>query len=77
PHVVLLDLSNLFDLEYTALKLLTEEEGRLRERGISLWLAGLNPHVLAMVQNAALGGALGRERMHFDLEEAVRKLGLD
>lgn len=76
PAVVLLDLSGVFDLEYTALKLLTEGEARFRDRGISLWLAGLNPHVLAMVQHSALGETLGRERMHFNLEEAVRKLPL-
>ena len=76
PSVVVLDLSGVFDLEYTALKLLAEDERRLRERGISLWLTGLTPNVLEMVQRSPLGETLGRERMHFDLEEAVRKLNL-
>jgi len=76
PSVVVLDLSGVFDLEYTALKLLAEGERRLRERGISLWLTGLTPNVLEMVQRSPLGETLGRERMHFDLEEAVRKLNL-
>ena len=73
PRVVALDLSAVFDLEYTALKMLTEAEKRQRERGASLWLIGLNPDMLAMVQRSPLGGVLGRERMHFTLEQAVAK----
>src|SRR5512136_144801 len=73
PKVVALDLSGVFDLEYTALKMLTEGEKRHRDRGVSLWLVGLNPDVLAMVQRSPLGETLGRERMHFNLEVAVAK----
>jgi high affinity sulfate transporter 1 len=76
PPVVVLDLSGVFDFEYTALKMLTEGEKKLRDQGILLWLAGLTPNVLEMVQRSTLGETLGRERMHFDLEEAVRKLSL-
>ena len=47
PKVVVLDLSGVFDIEYTALKMLIEGEKRLRERGVSVWLVGLNPEVLA------------------------------
>jgi high affinity sulfate transporter 1 len=73
PTVVALDLSNVPDLEYTALKMLTEAQIRQSERGISLWLAGLNPRVLAMVQRSPLGEALGRGGMHFDVETAVAR----
>ena len=73
PKVVAIDLSAVPDLEYTALKMLTEGEKRQRERGVALWLVGLNPHVLAMVQRSSLGKALGREQMHFNLELAVAK----
>jgi anti-anti-sigma factor len=73
PKVVALDLSGVFDLEYTALKMLTEGEKRGSERGVSLWLVGLNPEVLAMIQRSPLGEILGRERMHFNLEVAVAK----
>jgi len=72
PEVVALDLSGVFDLEYTALKMLTEGEKKQRERGVSLWLVGLNPDVLAMVQRSPLGETLGRERMHFNLEVRSR-----
>jgi sulfate permease, SulP family len=73
PRVVALDLGAVFDLEYTALKMLTEGEKRNREQGIELWLVGLNPEVLAMVQRSPLGQTLGRERMFFNLEMAVAR----
>lgn len=71
PKVVALDLSGVTDLEYTALKMLTEAEQRGREHGVLLWLAGLQPAVLATVQRAPLGKTLGRDRMFFNLEHAV------
>ena len=71
PNVVALDLSSVFDLEYTALKMLTEAERAGRERGISLWLTGLNPGVLAMVRHSSLGETLGHGRMFFNMEQAV------
>jgi SulP family sulfate permease len=73
PAVVAIDLSGVPDLEYTALKMLTEGERRQRERGVSLWLVGLNPGVLQMVQRSLLGTALGFERMQFSLELAVAR----
>jgi len=73
PKIVALDLSAVHDLEYTALKMLTEAEKRIRERGVLLWLVGLNPGVLAVVQRSSLGEILGRERMFFNLELAVAK----
>ena len=73
PKVVAIDMSGVFDLEYTALKTLTEAEKRQREQGVLLWLVGLNPEVLAVVQRSTLGETLGRERMHFTLEVAVAK----
>lgn len=71
PRVVALHLRGVSDLEYTALKMLTEAEKRLRDEGVMLWLVGLNPGVLEMVRRSPLGEALGRERMFFNLEQAV------
>jgi high affinity sulfate transporter 1 len=71
PRVVVLDCSAIPDLEYTALKVLSEEERQLQRSGISLWLAGLNPEPLGLVQRSELGRTLGRPRMHFNLEQAV------
>ena len=73
PKVVAIDMSAVFDLEYTALKMLTEGERRNREQGIEIWLAGLTPDVLEMVQRSPLGKTLGRERMLFNLEVAVTR----
>jgi sulfate permease, SulP family len=73
PRVVALDLSGVPDLEYTALRMLIDAEKRERERGVSVWLVGLNPEVLSVIQRSSLGNALGRERMHFNLELAVAK----
>jgi anti-anti-sigma factor len=73
PKVVALDLSGVMDLEYTALRTLTEAEKRHRTRGTLLCLAGLNPEVLRIVQNSELGATLGRERMFFNLEQLVEK----
>jgi anti-anti-sigma factor len=73
PKVVALDLSGVPDLEYTALKMLVEAEKRQREGGVSIWLVGLNPEVLSVIQRSPLGKVLGRERMHFNLEVAVAK----
>jgi sulfate permease, SulP family len=73
PKVVVLDFRAVFDLEYSALKALSEGEKRLRDLGVSTWLVGLNPGVLQMVQRAPLGKDLGRDKMHFNLESAVQK----
>jgi high affinity sulfate transporter 1 len=73
PTVVAIDMSAVFDLEYTALKMLIEGEKRNREAGVELWLVGLTPNVLEMVQRSPLGETLGRPRMHFNLEAAVER----
>lgn len=54
PKVLVLDCSAIFDIEYTALKMLVEGENKLQQRGISLWLAGLNPKVLDVVRRSPL-----------------------
>ena len=41
--------------------------------GGMLWLAALNPEVLAVVQRSPLGTRLGRERMFITLDQAVAK----
>jgi len=72
-NVVAIDLSAVLDIEYTALKMLTDGEKRQREQGRQLWLVGMNPHVLEMIQRSQMGKMLGREGMHFNLEIAVAK----
>jgi SulP family sulfate permease len=71
PRVVAIDLSAVLDIEYTALRMFIEGEKRQREQGRRLWLVGMNPNVLEMVQKSPLGEALGRDCMHFNLEIVV------
>jgi len=73
PRVVAVDLSGVFDLEYTALKALIEGERQLRERGVTVWLVELAPAVLEVIQRSPLGHTLGQGRMHYNLEIAVRE----
>ena len=59
------------DIEYTALKMLVEFEEKLREGNITLWLAALNPEALIVIERSPLGKTLGRERMFYNLQQAV------
>jgi MFS superfamily sulfate permease-like transporter len=70
---VLIDGRAVSQLEYTALKMLTAAEKKLTGGGITLWVAGLNPGVLTVVQRSKLGETLGRERMFFNLQAAVER----
>jgi sulfate permease, SulP family len=72
PTVLLLDGRALIDIEYTALKMLIEAEEKLRHQGITLWLSSLNPAALKVVQQSSLGERLGRARMFFNVQTAVR-----
>jgi len=71
PRIVVLDMSAVFDIEYTALKMLAEAEEKVRHDGRVLCLTGLNPGVRALVRRSPLGTALGHERMLSDLEQAI------
>ena len=73
PRVLLLDCGGIPSFEFTALKMLDEAEGKLREEGVSLWLAALAPEALQQVQGSTLGARLGRERMFFTLSQAVER----
>jgi sulfate permease, SulP family len=76
PKVVALDLSAVPELEYTALRMLTDGEEKLSEAGIQLWLVAMNPEVWKLVEHAPLGERLGRPRMFFTLEQAVAQYQL-
>lgn len=73
PRVLVMDMSAVPSLEFTALRRLDEAEEKLRDAGTALWLVALNPNVLEVVQRCGLGERLGRERMFFTLEQAVEK----
>ena len=82
PRVIAFDLSAIFDIEYTAIKTLTEADDRLQALGIPLWLAGLNPEVLHVLARTSLGqrmdedgrlaeGHIGKGRLFHNMQEAV------
>jgi high affinity sulfate transporter 1 len=73
PRVVVLDLRSVFDIEYTALRMMNDAEKRLRQAGVTLWMTGLTPAVYAMVTRAPLGASLGEDRLLHNLDAAVAK----
>ncbi|HEY4142203.1 MAG TPA: SulP family inorganic anion transporter [Pseudolabrys sp.] len=73
PKVVALDMSRVPDIEYSALQMLVEGERRMAEEGTTVWLAALNPSVLACIRASPLAERVGRERLLFNAREAIRK----
>ncbi|MBK7768507.1 MAG: SulP family inorganic anion transporter [Sulfuritalea sp.] len=73
PRVLVIDLSRVPDIEYSALQALMDGEKRARDSGFVVWLAGLNPGVLEVVRHAGFDRQLGRERMLFNAREAVER----
>jgi SulP family sulfate permease len=71
PRVVVIYMRAVHELEYTALRMLADGEEQLRENGIELWLVGMNPSVLKVIELSPLGKHLGHERMFFTMEQAV------
>jgi SulP family sulfate permease len=71
PSVLVMDLSAVPDIEYSALKMMIDGEERFSESGVELWLAALNPEALRMVQLSPLGEKLGKDRLFFNLQEAL------
>ena len=71
PRALLLDLSAVFDFEYTALKMLVEAERRMREQGKVLLIAAPNDAVLNVLERSPLGQQIGRKNMFYNVETAV------
>ena len=67
------DLGGVFDIEYTALKMLVAAERSLAASGITLWLVGLNPRVLATIDRSPLGERIGRTRMFYTVHDAIER----
>jgi sulfate permease, SulP family len=73
PKVVAVEASGVLDMEYTAVKMFAQLAKRQSQHGVQLWLIGMTPRVLAIIQRSPLGELLGREGMHFNLEIAVAR----
>jgi sulfate permease, SulP family len=53
--------------------MLIEAEERVESEGVTIWLAALNPTVLACIRASSPQDRLGRERMLFNARAAFRK----
>lgn len=73
PRVVLLDMSRVPDIEYSALQMLIQGEARAREQGYTLWLAGLSPNVLASFRHSGFAAQLGPERLLFNARLGIQQ----
>ncbi len=73
PRVVTIDMSRVPDFEYSALQMLIEGEKRTTERGMTMWLAALNPGVLKVVRQSGLAERLGKERLLFNARAAIER----
>jgi high affinity sulfate transporter 1 len=71
--VLLLDLSAVPDIEYTALMQLEEAERKMSESGVSLWFAALNRSALESIRHTCLGERLKDGRMFYTVEEGVQQ----
>ena len=73
PRVLVLDMSRVPDIEYSALQTLMEDERRMTDSGTVVWLVGLNPGVVETVRQSGLAERLGRERMLFNARAAIER----
>ncbi|HEV7310082.1 SulP family inorganic anion transporter [Ensifer sp.] len=73
PRVLVLDMSRVFDIEYSALQMMMEGERRIREHGVSVWLAELNPGVLAYVRASGFADQLGPDRLFVNTRTALQR----
>ncbi|HTO33609.1 MAG TPA: SulP family inorganic anion transporter [Pararhizobium sp.] len=72
PRVLMLDLSRVVDIEYSALQMVIEGERSLARQGIVLWLAGLNPDVAEYVRVSGFAEILGPQRLFSNTRAGIR-----
>ncbi len=73
PKVLLLDLSRVFDIEYSAMQMMINSDQKLAEQSVTLWIANLNPDVLDYVRVSGFAERLGVTRMFRTVEAAVQR----
>jgi len=76
PNVLILDLSAVPDMEYTALMMLAEGEEHVSEAGTMISLVAMNPYVLEVIKRSPIWERFGEERMFFTLDQAVERFQL-
>ena len=72
PRVLALDMSRVFDIEYSALQMLADGERRASEQGATVWLADLSPGAMECIKASGLADRLGRERLFFNARAVIR-----
>jgi sulfate permease, SulP family len=71
PRVLALDMSRVFDIEYSALQMLMEVERRMTEQSITYWMVGFNPKVLEYISASGFGDSLGPEHLFTNARAAI------
>jgi MFS superfamily sulfate permease-like transporter len=69
--IMLLDASSVSDLEFTVLDTLIRFSQEMEGYGVTMWVAGLNPKPLEMMQKFILNPLLRSERLFPTVGEAV------
>jgi high affinity sulfate transporter 1 len=72
PRVLALDMSRVFDIEYSALQMLIEGERHTMDEGVMFWLAGPGPGVMECVKASGFADRLGSERLFINVRAAIR-----
>lgn len=72
PRVLVLDLSRVFDIEYSALQMMMEGERRFAKEDVTVWLAGMNPDVRNYIRASGFADRLGRRRLFPNARAAIR-----
>jgi len=72
PRVIALDMSRVFDIEYSALKMLMEGEHRTTAAGTTVWVADLSPAVKQCFEASGFSERLGKERLFFNTRAVIR-----
>ena len=62
-HAVCSSCRAIFDIEYTALRMLAEAEREFAGRGVALWLVAMNPGVSEVVARSVLVGGKPKETL--------------
>ena len=71
-NTIILDLRSVFDLEYSALKMIVDAERRQRAAGVKLIIAAPNDEVRGMLMRSPLGKVLSAEGIYDSLDVAVQ-----
>ncbi|NUS67031.1 MAG: SulP family inorganic anion transporter [Ensifer adhaerens] len=72
PRVLVLDMSRVIDIEYSALQMMMEGERRISGQGVTVWLSELNPDVLAYVRTSGFADQLGPDRLFVNTRTALQ-----